>query len=85
MEDRNPRAYWELHVFQKLKECESQNIQSEYISDCEWLDHYKKLLSVNTCSDKKIQQLRNEMECLKVDQTSENSELNCPIKSPCSR
>ena len=71
MEDRNPRAYWEL--FQNLKECESQNIQSEYISDCEWLDHYKKLLSINTCSDEKIQRLRNEMECLKVDQTLENS------------
>ena len=43
MEDRDPKAYWEL--FQKLKECESQNIKIEYI----WLWMAWSLQNVAVC------------------------------------
>ena len=42
MENKNPKACWQL--FKKLKETSDNDDQAEYISEQEWVEHYKNLL-----------------------------------------
>ena len=40
MENKNLKAYWQL--FKKLKETSDNDEQADYISEQEWMEHYKK-------------------------------------------
>ena len=77
MENKNPKAYWQL--FKKLKETSDNDEQAEYISEQEWVEHYKHLLGSKLIKKYKSQRIIEEIECLSNMEPPHTNELNQPI------